>query len=105
MTENLDQLREEMRTHAGLGWDHQPVAFEVLEALIDRVEAAEQAVERAKAVDALQRRDKGALYRRAEAAEAAVQRVRKAATGERTAFGWGGAMDVILRALDGGEQE
>lgn len=44
-------------------------------ALIDRVEAAEQAVERAKAVDALQRRDKGALYRRAEVAEGRLSAV------------------------------
>ncbi|GAA0200416.1 hypothetical protein GCM10009526_23820 [Glutamicibacter creatinolyticus] len=44
MTENLDltQLREELRTHAGLGWDHQPVAFKVLDALINRTEDAER---------------------------------------------------------------
>ena len=40
---------------------------------------------------------------RLEQAEAAVQRVREVATGERTAFGWGGAMDTILRSLDGSD--
>lgn len=76
MNENLDQLREEMRTHAGLGWDHQPVAFEVLEALIDRVEAA----------------------------EAAVQRVREIAKADLKCPCCSG-YEEILRALDGGEQE
>lgn len=40
-----------------------------------KLQTAEQAVERAKAVDALQRRDKGALYRRAEVAEGRLSAV------------------------------
>lgn len=91
-----------------------------------KLQTAEQAVERAKAVDALQRRDKGALYRRAVAAEAAVQRVRDAVkdaptsdpTSGRTGppddwpddgelIGQGEFLvaERVRRALDGGEQE
>jgi len=75
-------------------------------ALIDRVEAAEQAVERAKAADALQRRDKGALYRRAEVAEGRLSAVGLVvddlhATGAISQD----AADQLTEALDGGEQE
>lgn len=42
---------------------------------LSRLEQAEQAVERAKAVDAAQRRDKGVLFRRATEAEQKVARV------------------------------
>lgn len=70
MTENLDELRAEVVEHGVLDYDQ-------AQELLDRVEAA----------------------------EAAMQRVREVATGEPTAYGWGGAMDTIIRALDGGEQK